>query len=163
MKHLFFCFVIAFSLFQPGYLPAQEAQGVQVEQLDLGPITGLPMKIATTPGAVIACGINLADASWTPRYIIDYAAGQTWYLEIMVANCSTTTKTFKIEYDLRCADGATYYVYRYATSIGGLRYAMFRVNVTSYVAKLGLMTLAGRVYGTGMGNDNRVTSQAFIY
>jgi len=31
------------------------------------------------------------------------------------------------------------------------------------VAKLGVLTLTGRVYGAGMGNDNKVTSQVFVY
>jgi hypothetical protein len=39
----------------------------------------------------------------------------------------------------------------------------FRLNVTSYVAKKGLLTLTGRVYGKGMGNDSKVTSQVYVY
>jgi len=160
MKRLILCLVWVFGLAEFSYLVAQE---VQVEQLYLGSITDIPTTVASVPGEIVACGVNIGDSSWTPRYIIDYAAGQTWYMEIIVLNWSSSTKSFKLEYDLRYGDGVGYKVYRASTSIAGLSWAMYRINVTSYVAKLGLLTLTGRIYGKGMGNDNKVTSQVVAY
>jgi len=157
MKRSIFCLVLVFGFAQFSYLGAQQ------EQLYLGSITDIPATVASTPGAVVALSVNIGDPSWTPRYFIDYAAGQTWYMEIIVCNMSSSIQSFKLEYDLRYGDGVGYKVYRSSNSIPALYYAMYRFNVTSDVAKLGVLTLTGRVYGAGMGNDNKVTSQVFVY
>jgi hypothetical protein len=160
MKRLILCLVLVLGFAQFNYLGTQD---VQIEQLYLGSITDIPATVMSTPGTVVACGVNIGDPSWTLRYIIDYVAGQTWYMEIIVLNWSSSTQYFKLEYDVRYADGFGYKVYRSSNSISGLSYAMYRINVTSCVAKLGLLTLTGRVYGAGMGNDNKVTSQVVAY
>ncbi len=160
MKRLLFCAILVLGLAQSGYLGAQESQ---LEEFYLGSISRAPVKLATTPGSVVALGVFVADASGEPSSIIDYAAGQTWYLQIIVVNWATTAKSFKLEFDLRYGDGAGYYVYRQALSIAKQTYAIYKLKVTPYIAKLGIMSIAGRVYGTAMGNDNRVTGQIYVY
>lgn len=161
MKRLILCLVLVFGFAQFSYLVAQE--DAQEEQIYLGSITDIPATVASTQGAVVALGVNIGDASWTPDYTIDYAAGQTWYMAIIVCNMSTSTQLFKLEYDLRYGDGVGYKVrHIYHSLLAHTRY-MYRINVTSYVAKFGLLTLTGRVYGKGMGNDNKVTAQVFVY
>ena len=157
MKRLCLCLVLALSFAQFSYLGAQEAL------VELDPIASLPVQIASTPGDVLALGVNIANSSNTPYHLIHYASSQTWYMNIIVINGAGVSKSFKAEFDLRYADGASYYVYRKAYTIGAATTAVIRVNVTAYVAKLGIFTLTGRVYGKAMGNDNKVTSQVFAY
>ena len=157
MKRLILCLVLAFGLAQFSYLAAQEVL------VDLGPIKDMPMTVASTPGEVLALGVYIADSAGTPSCIIDYAAGQTWYMCIYCFNWASSTKSFKLEYDLRYGDGLGYRVYRTSSSLPGGYWGIYKLNVTSYVAKLGLLTLTGRIYGTGMGNDNKVTSQVVAY
>jgi len=159
MKRFILCLVLVFGLAQFSYLGAQE---VQEELVYLGPITDMPV-VASTPGEVVALGVYIGDLARNPSYTIDYAAGQTWYMYISCINWAASTKSFKLEFDLRYADGTYYRVYRVSKSIPGETYLISGFNVTSYVAKLGLLTLTGRVYGTGMGNDNKVTAQVVAY
>jgi hypothetical protein len=93
MKRLVLCLVLVFGLAQFSNLVAQD---VQVESLYLGSITDIPMEVASVPGEVLACGVNICDSSWTPRYIIDYTAGQTWYMMIIVCNTTSSAKSFKL-------------------------------------------------------------------
>jgi len=157
MKRLIFCLVLVFGFAQFSYLGAQQ------EQLYLGSITDMPATVTSTPGAVVALSVNIGNPSWTPSYFFKYAVGQTWYMEIIVCNTSSSTQSFKLEYDLRYGDGVGCKLYRSSNSIPALYYAMYRINVTSYVAKLGVLTLTGRVCGAGMGNDNKVTSQVYVF
>jgi len=157
MKRLILCLVLVFGFFLFNHLVAQE------DQLFLGSITNVPASVTFAQGAVVALGVNISDPSWTPSYVIKYAAGQTWYMDISVVNLSSSTQSFKIEFDLRYGDGVGYNVFRVSYSTAGGTYSRHRVNVTSHVAKLGLLTLTGRVYGTGMGNDNKVTGQVFVH
>jgi len=161
MKRLFLFLALVFSLAQFNNLGAQQA--VQQEELYVGSITNRPMRIATWEGSVLALQVSIANSAWQPYNWIDYSAGQSWYLQISVINWASTSKAFKLEYDLRCADGATYYVYRSANTIAAGASRIYRIGISSYVAKLGVFTLTGRVYGTGMGNDNKVTTQAFVF
>jgi hypothetical protein len=159
MKRLIFYLILVFGLAQFSYLGAQD---VEEELVYLGRITDMPV-VASTPGAVVAMGVYIGDSAGTASYLIDYAAGQTWYMYICCINWASSTKSFKLEYDLRYGDGYGYRVYRASASLSGGNWGIWRLNVTSYVAKLGLFTLTGRVYGTGMGNDNKVTSQVVAY
>jgi len=159
MKRLILCLVLAFGLAQFSYLAAQD---VQDELVYLGRITDMP-EVASTPGEVIALGVYIGDPAGDPKYTIDYAAGQTWYMYISCINWTTSTQSCKLEFDLRYGDGTSYRVYRTSKSIPGESILVSGLNVTSYVAKLGLLTLTGRVYGTGMGNDNKVTAQVVAY
>lgn len=160
MKRLILCLVWVFVLAQFSYLVAQEEQ---VEQVYLGSIKDMPAIVTSEPGAVVALGVGICDSSLNSYYLIDYAGGQTWYMYLVVVNWSTSTKAFKLEFDLRYGDGASYKVTRASKSLGAETWEMYIYNVTSYVAKLGLFTLTGRVYGTGMGNDNKVTAQVISY
>ena len=160
MKRLILCLVLVFGLAPFSYLVAQD---VQVDQLYLGSIAGAPMRVATLQGYVVILSASLADASWKPWDVIDYAPGLAVYMQISVINWATSTKSFKLEFDLRYADGASYYVKRTSTSIPAESAQIYRIPVTSYAAKLGFFTLTGRVYGTGMGTDNKVTAQALVF
>ena len=160
MKRLIYCMVLVFGLMPFSYLGAQD---VQVEHRYLGAITDIPATVTAAQGAVVALSVNIGNSLWYPYYRIDYAAGQTWYMDIIYVNLSSSTQSFKLEYDLRYGDGVGYKVYRSSNSIPALYYAMYRINVTSYVAKLGVLTLTGRVCGAGMGNDNKVTSQVYVF
>ena len=160
MKRFILCLVLFFGLAQFSYLAAQD---VQDELVYLGPISDMPVRVASTPGEVIALGVYIGDPAGNPKYTIEYAAGQTWYMYISCINWAASTKSFKLEFDLRYADGTSYKVYRTSKSIPGETYLISGLNITSYVAKLGLLTLTGRVYGTGMGNDNKVTAQVVAY
>jgi len=160
MKRFILCLVLVSGLVQFSYLGAQD---VQEELVYLGPITNMPVRVASTPGEVVALGVYIGDSAGTANYTIDYAAGQTWYMYICCVNWASSTKSFKLEYDLRYGDGIGYRVYRASASLSGSNWGIWRLNVTSYVAKLGLLTLTGRVYGTGMGNDNKVTAQVVAY
>jgi hypothetical protein len=160
MKCFILCLVLVFGLAQFSYLVAQD---VQAEQFYLGSITDMPTTLTSTPGEVVALGVYIGDAAGNASYTFDYAAGQTWYMYICCVNWASSTKSFKLEYDLRYGDGVGYRVSRTSTSLPGGNWGIWRLNVTSYVAKLGLLTLTGRVYGTGMGNDNKVTAQVVAY
>ncbi len=94
---------------------------------------------------------------------IDYAAGQLWYMNFVFYNSSPTAKTFKAEYSIYYSDGAGYVNKRYALTAPANSISSYKVNVTAYIAKLGLITLVGRVYGTGMGNFSDVKSQVLVY
>ena len=157
MKRLFFCLVLVLGFAQFNYLGAQE------EQVYLGSIIDIPAPVASIQGAVVALSVYLGDPSGTAWQTVQYSAGQTWYMDIVVANFSSSTQSFKLEYDLRYGDGVGYKVTRTSNSIAGLNAVNYRIDVTSYVKKLGLFTLTGRVYGKGMGNDNKVTAQAYVF
>jgi len=111
--------------------------------------------------------VTIADPAWLPTNVIKYKSGQTWYMQITVINSSGITKSFKLEFNLYYGDGAGYYTYRVATSMsgspGGLLWNTYRINVTSYIAKKGLIRLMGRVYGTGFGLNNKVEAQVAVY
>ena len=161
MKRLILCLVLIFGLAQFRYLIAQD---VQVEQLYLGSITDMPAIITSAQGAVVALTVSLADSSWKPMDYIEYGSGPIpVYMQITVINFAPSTTLCKLEYDLRYADGAGYYVYRTSKSVKAQSKLIVRIPVSTYVAKLGLFTLTGRVCGTGMGNDNKVTAQAFVF
>jgi hypothetical protein len=161
MNRLILGLVLVFSLAQFNYLGAQEEQ---IEQFYSGPITDIPALVTSTQGKVVALGVSLADSSWKPMDVIEYGSGPiTVYMQITVINFASSTTLCKVEYDLRYADGASYYVYRTSKSVKALSKLIVRIPVSSYVAKLGLFTLTGRVYGTGMGNDNKVTAQAYVF
>jgi hypothetical protein len=159
MKRLFLCLVLVFGFAQFNYLSTQEEQ---VEQFHLGSITDIPATEASTQGVVVPLLTYIGTTSnvW---WSIDYTAGDIWYMYIAVVNTSPSTQSFKLEFDLRYGDGVGYRVYRCSQSVAGLSWDSFRLNVTSYVAKLGLLTLTGRVYGKGMGNDSKVTGQVYVY
>ncbi len=157
MKRMCLYLVLVLGLALFSNLLAQEAL------VELTPITNVPTQIASTPGDVQALSVNIANSSGTPYVVIDYAGSQTWYMDIAVVNLSAVSKSFKAEFDLRYADGTSYYVYRASYTIAALTAGRARVNVTAYVAKLGLLTITGRVYGKGMGNNNRVTTQVYAF
>ncbi len=159
MKRLFLGLVLVLGFAQFNDLGAQV---VQQEQLSLGSITNMPTRVATVQGYVLPMTVSLADSTWTPMNFIHYNGGSI-YMQITVINWSTSTKSFKLEYDLRYGDGAGYYFYRSSNSIPGGSSKIYRIGVTGYAAKLGLITLTGRVYGTGMGNENKVTTQALVF
>lgn len=96
-------------------------------------------------------------------FVSEYEAGQTWYMCFFVVNYNDTAKAIKLEFDLRYKDGAGRLQKYYSKTIAANVATLYYINVTSYVAKLGLFTVNGQVYGTEMGNANRVTSQAFIF
>jgi hypothetical protein len=180
MKRLILCLVLVFGLAQFSYLIAQEEQVeqfhlgsiqpgqfflelIQPGQFNLDSITDIPAIVAsTTKGGVVALWALISDSNYL-YYAICYNPGQIWYMYIYVVNTSSETQSFKLEFDLRYGNGLGYKVYRSSQVIAGLGFDKFRINVTSYVAKLGVLTLTGRVYGEGMGNDNKVTSQVFVY
>jgi len=136
------------------------------EQADLflgGPLEDLPVGVASMQGAVVALGVNIGDASGNFYYQIKYAAGQTWYAYFTVVNLSSSSQPFKLEADFRYQDGAGYKTYRASGSLNARNYGVYRLAVTPTMAQLGIVTLTGRVHGAGMGNDNKVTSQVYIY
>jgi hypothetical protein len=160
MKRLILCLVLVFGFAQFNYLGAQD---VQVEQLYLGSITDIPGIVASAQGAVPALGVHIGDPVGTPSYLIKYPPGKKWYMGIIVCNMSSSTISYQLEYDLRYADGASYYVKRISQSIPASCLQTTSIPLPSSVAKRGLFTLTGRVYGTGMGNDNKVTAQVLVY
>lgn len=160
MKRLVLCFVLVFGLVQFCNLVAQEEQ---VDQVFVGSIRDIKAKVTSDPGEVLALGVAICDSSYTPYSVIEYKSGDIWYMALDVVNLSTATKSIKIEFDIRYADGANYKVVRDSDSIAGQTEALFIYNATSYVAKGGLLSLSGRVYGAKMGNDNRVTGRTYVY
>jgi hypothetical protein len=156
MKRLLLGLVLVLGFAQFNNLAAQEGE------FYLGSITYTPIRMASTGGDVKPLLVCISDSTGAPFPFIPYSA-RTWYMYIIYVNTSSSAKSFKLEYDLRYGDGASYYVYRKALSIAANTCMSYRINVTTYVAKLGLLTLTGRVYGTGMGNDNKITSQVFVY
>jgi len=104
MKRFILCLVLFFGLAQFSYLAAQD---VQDELVYLGPISDMPVRVASTPGEVIALGVYIGDPAGNPKYTIEYAAGQTWYMYISCINWAASTKSFKLEFDLRYADGTS--------------------------------------------------------
>ncbi len=107
--------------------------------------------------------VYISDILGFPQFSIDYGAGQVWYMYFVFFNASTTSKTFKAEYSIYYGDGAGYVNKRYALSAAAGSIVSYRVNVTAYIAKLNLITLVGRVYGTGMGNFSEIKSQVWVY
>ena len=163
MKRLVCCMVLVIGLAQFSNLGAQEKL-VYLGPIDMfGPID-MPAATAITPPKGLAFYVNIVDTSRRTKYLIDYASGQAYDMEIGFLNLPTnTTQTIKVELDLRYNDGAGYYVKRVAFSNLEEGWYYYSFNATSYVAKLGVLTLTGRVYGTGMGNNNKVTSQLYVY
>ena len=159
MKRLILCLVLVFSFAQFSYLVAQE------EEVFINSLTSIPATITSMQGPVVALSVNIVNshASLTPYPVIGYTVGQTWYMQIVYVNTSSSTQSCKLEFDLRYQDGVGYKVYRNSASILGRSVNQSEIVVTSYVAKRGLLTLTGRVYGAGMGNDNKVTSQVYVY
>ncbi len=123
MKRFCLCLALVLGLAQFSNLLAQEAL------VELGSITNVPMQIASTPGVVQAMSVNIANSSYVPYYLIDYSSSQTWYMVITVLNTSAVTQSFKVDFDLRYADGASYYVYRAAYTIAAGTLGTTRVNV----------------------------------
>jgi len=161
MKRLILCLVLVCGLVQFNYLGAQAAKGVQAGRLHSSSIKNIPMTEASAQGAVVPLMVYIGNPSYL-YWTIEYTPGDIWYMYIVVVNTSPSTQSFKLEYDLRYGDGVGYKVYRCSQSVAGMSSDSFRFNVTSYVAKKGLLTLTGRVYGKGMGNDNKVTTQAYV-
>jgi hypothetical protein len=161
VKRFILGLILVLGLAPFGHLVAQDGQ---TEQKDLGQITGMPAAIASAQGEVLALTIGFGDSAWRPMDYIEYGSGPIpVYMQMTVLNTASTAKSCKLEFDLRYADGASYYVYRTSKTVQAKSKLMVRILVSTYAAKLGLFTLTGRVYGTGMGNDNKVTAQAFVY
>lgn len=140
--------------------------GQQAELFKVVPISPNLSVLATHTSwldTVIPLNIFVGDADGNPQFFFDYRAGQVWYLYFPFVNGSTTAKAFKAEYNIYYSDGAGYANKRYALSVAGASAAYYRINVTAYVAKLGVVTFVGRVYGAGNGNCNDVKSQIVAF
>jgi hypothetical protein len=129
----------------------------------MGQIKNMMIESVSTKDQVLALSVNIVSPSDKIYQTIDYTAGQIWYAQVTVINTATTAKNFKIELNLAGGDGAWYWTSRLATSLPANYWARNKIDITSYVAKLGLITLTFRVYGTGMGNTNKVCSQVLVY
>lgn len=139
--------------------------GQQAELLRVVPMAP-NLRVAATHitwfDTVLPLAVYIADANGNAYDFIEYQAGQVWYMYFDFLNGSTTAKAFKAEFNIYYSDGAGYANKRYALSAPAAAAVYYRVNVTAYIAKLNLITLVGRVYGTGMGNSNEVKTQVFV-
>jgi len=93
----------------------------------------------------------------------EYFAGDTWYMCFVVVNYDDTAAAIKFQWDLLYNDGAGKFTKTYSKTIPASTVMLYYITATSYVAKLGLFTVDGRVYGAKMGNTNKVMSQVYIY
>ncbi len=175
---VFFLFLGIFSLFVGlAYAEGQAVSTSPVASDEVGEIVlkRLPpvdtMNAAATDGPymVRALAIGLANllpdqADWA---ILDfssqYSSGQTWYWCFVVANYNNVPKNIKLRWELWYNDGAGRLTKYIAKTIPASTVMLYYYTVTSYVAKKGLFTLNGQVYGTQMGNANSVSSQVYIY
>ena len=161
MKRLIFCLGLVFGLMQANHLFAQEGQFFS------GTIPpGISIQSPSWFGQVLALQVYItvgSDPTPLPG-VFQYLPGKAYYMNVFVANASNLIRSFKVEYNLAYNDGANYLpTTRYAYSAPAQWVGYCRINVTAYIAKLGLISLQGRVYGTGMGNTNKVCSQVIVY
>jgi hypothetical protein len=112
---------------------------------------------------VLPLNIFVGDADGNPYFFLDYQAGQVWYLYFTFVNGATVAKSFKAEFNIYYGDGASYANKRYSLSVPAASAVFYKINVSAYIAKLGLITFVGRVYGTGMGNCSDVKSQVMAF
>ena len=96
-------------------------------------------------------------------FFAEYYSGQTWYMCLAVANYSNTAVAIKTRWDLYYNDGAGRLTKYYSQTIFANTVMAYYIPITAYIAKKGLFTLNGQVYGPKMGNDNAVKSQVYIY
>lgn len=160
-----FVLVCCFGL--AGFVTADEVGEIVLKRLPPAPNTA----IMATDGPYLIRALAIGLANMLPSradyatldFASEYVTGQTWYMCFFVINYSDVTTAIKLEFDLRYSDGAGRVQKYYAKTIAANTATLYYINVTSYAAKLGLFTLSGQVYGTRMGNANRVTSQAYLY
>jgi len=135
----------------------------------LPPVAAMNAMATDGPYMVRALAVGLANVlpstpDWaTLNFASEYYAGQTWYMCFFVANYNNTAAAIKIEFDLRYSDGAGRLSRLYSKTLAANTVTLYYISVTSYVAKLGLFTVNGQVYGAKMGNANKVMSQVYIY
>ena len=129
------------------------------------------MHAAATDGPymVRALAMGLANlfpdqADWAIfDFASEYYSGQTWYWCFVVANYNNIPKIIKLRWELWYQDGAGRLTKYLSKTIPASTVMLYYYTVTGYVAKKGLFTLNGQVYGAQMGNANSVSSQVYIY
>ena len=135
----------------------------------LPPVDTMNVTATDGPYMVRALAVGVANllpssADWAILdFASEYSAGQTWYMCFFVTNYNNIPTAIKIQFDLLYNDGAGRLTKRYSKTIAANTVTLYYITVTSYVAKLGLITVNGQVYGAKMGNTNKVMSQVYIY
>ncbi len=166
MKRLILCLVLVIALAQFNFPVGQEVQLLE-EQSPKNPRTSIDQNsIAMTDESsnVVVLSASFVDYDGEPLYSVDYSTSDTVYMQIVCVNNSTSSKTVKFEWDLRYADGASYYQYRTSKVVSGWTIYTYKLSVSnSYLSKLGTFSFTGRVYGTKIGNNNKVSSQLDVY
>ncbi len=103
-------------------------------------------------------------ADWA---ILDFAtlwrSNQDWYMLFIVVNPTSRSRNIKVEFELMWNNGGGRFYRKQAKNIGSGNIVLYWLNVKSKVNKLGVFTCNGRVFGAGVGNNNRVQSQVYIY
>jgi hypothetical protein len=176
---IFFLFLgIASLLAGPAYAesqivsPSSAAASDEVGEIVLKRLPPVDMMHAAAtdgPYMVRALAVGLANflpeqADWAIfDFSSEYYSGQTWYWCFVVVNYNNIAKNIKTQWHLWYNDGAGRLTKYIDKTVPARTVMLYYYSVAGYVAKKGLFTLTGRVYGTQMGNANEVTSQVYIY
>lgn len=116
----------------------------------------------------LVVGATAIEPSFADWAILDFAseyyAGDVWNMIIVIANYSPNDVKINIEFELRWNDGAKKIYRRWGgRTIQGATVMMYMTTITDQIRQLGLFTLYGRASGLGVGSQNEVVSQLYIY
>jgi len=90
-------------------------------------------------------------------------SNQDWNILFIVVNHSSWDAAIKVEFEMLYDDGGIRYYKKSSKTIKSGNIVLYYLDVTSRIAKKGLFTVNGRIHGAGIGNDNQVKSQVYIY
>jgi len=96
-------------------------------------------------------------------YASEYYTGDTWELVFVCANWSTSNVDAFVEFEIRWKDGGRKIYKRWKRTINSGYVMMYTFDITNQIKQKGLFTLIGRVSGKGIGNQNKVETQVYIY
>ena len=133
------------------------------------PISQAGVMSLDIPPNVKALAIGVSDvfpsqASWARfEFSRQWSGSQEWYMIFAVVNSGGQDAVIKIDMELQFNDGAGRFFRRSTKTIKAGFIMLYWTTVTSKIQKKGLFSTNGRVFGKGIGLNNRVLSQLYIW
>ena len=142
----------------------------EIQELVIGqvPVSEVRTTAVSNPFVKALC-IGLANyfPSQSDWAILDFATewsnSQTWNILFIIVNYSNQSAKIKVEMEMLYDDGAIRFYKKTPKTIASGDIMLYYFDVTGKISKKGLFTVNGRIHGAGIGNDNQVKSQVYIY
>lgn len=168
----FVVFILFLTLVSIPIVSQEEDEGAPIKEFFLKSLPANQASIMAAEDGIYVKAL-MVGASWEePAYAdwaaLDFAAeyipGDVWNMILVVANYSDNPVKMNVEFELRWKDGAKK-IYRRKgnTTIEGATVRMYMTDITTQIKQLGLFTLYGRASGLGVGTNNEVVTQLYVY